>query len=138
MRHRVLPPAALAEHRALLASLLPALADLAAEECADREIVAAEKLVQRGENMLTHSKEIAARPKRTWFQSTEAKARAKAVRCRCPPDSSCGCCEATAVSSKAFSQWFTVAWCCCRPGLRQPRDSPNAMFCRTVRCGKSA
>ena len=47
------------------------------EEKSDRLLQQAEKEAKRAENLITHSKEIAARPKKVWFQSAKEKASSK-------------------------------------------------------------
>lgn len=47
--------------------------DVLSEEKAEKELLQAEMELKKGENMLRYKDEIAARPKRTWFQTEQEK-----------------------------------------------------------------
>ena len=82
LRSRAVPPGVLAEWRGAVGAAEADVAGLLALAAADRELSRAAEDAQRAENLLVHGADIAARPKREWFQSSkqklDAKARAKA------------------------------------------------------------
>lgn len=51
--------------------------EIMAEEKQEKEIAHVEMQVKKGENMIRHEEEIAARPKRTWFETEKDKREAK-------------------------------------------------------------
>lgn len=57
--------------------LKPEILEIMHEERTEKELRSTEMQVQKGQNMLDHRDEIFAKPKRTWFQSTQEKSRAK-------------------------------------------------------------
>ena len=70
---RKLPEAALGAARVRRAALSEALAEEVASTRVDAQLTAAEGEVTRAQNLLLHADEIAARPRRTWFQSEKDK-----------------------------------------------------------------
>jgi len=70
---RKLPEAALGAARGRRAALASALAEEVESTRADAQLDAAEGEVTRAQNLLLHADEIAARPRRTWFQSEKDK-----------------------------------------------------------------
>ncbi|EJD47739.1 DEAD-domain-containing protein [Auricularia subglabra TFB-10046 SS5] len=75
VRHRVVPPDALAKWTAALADLKDEIVRVLAEEKEEKAIRQAEMQIKKGENMIEHEKEIFSRPARTWFQSEKDKAK---------------------------------------------------------------
>lgn len=60
-----------------LAGLEDDVAAVLEEEKAERALGVAEREIRKGENLVVHAEEIAARPKRTWFESEKDKAEAR-------------------------------------------------------------
>jgi ATP-dependent RNA helicase DDX27 len=57
----------------LIESKTEVIEDILHEEKAEKEMLAAEMELKKGENMLKYKDEIASRPKRTWFESEQDK-----------------------------------------------------------------
>jgi ATP-dependent RNA helicase DDX27 len=52
---------------------------IAREEKEEKQLAAAEMQIRKGENMVVHEDEIKSRPKRTWFETQDAKRKARDV-----------------------------------------------------------
>eukprot|EP00013_Stygamoeba_regulata_P027324 CAMPEP_0177646114 /NCGR_PEP_ID=MMETSP0447-20121125/9601_1 /TAXON_ID=0 /ORGANISM="Stygamoeba regulata, Strain BSH-02190019" /LENGTH=955 /DNA_ID=CAMNT_0019148625 /DNA_START=156 /DNA_END=3019 /DNA_ORIENTATION=+ len=74
---REVPADSVAHWRARIEQMQPDLRAIAHEEHIERELRLAEQEAARAENLLHHEAEIFARPRRTWFQSSEEKEVAK-------------------------------------------------------------
>ena len=72
-KQRLIDPAVLEEFRDRLEAMSDDVEVLLEEEKADRALQKAEKEATRAENMIQHAKEIKARPKKEWFQSSKQK-----------------------------------------------------------------
>ncbi|KAF9785870.1 DEAD-domain-containing protein [Thelephora terrestris] len=79
VRHRVVPPDAVARYAEKLESLKDEIAEIMKEEKEEKLLRQAEMELKRGQNILEHGKEIYSRPARTWFQSEKEKQVAQAV-----------------------------------------------------------
>lgn len=76
-KQRLIDPAVIEEFHIRLNSMQNDVDDLLEEERAERAIQKAEKEAIRAENIITHAKEIKARPKKEWFQSSKQKVDSK-------------------------------------------------------------
>lgn len=76
-KQRLLDPAVLEEFQSRLEEMSDDIDALLEEEKAERIIQKAEKEATRAQNMITHAKEIAGRPKKEWFQSSQQKSDSK-------------------------------------------------------------
>ena len=74
---RVVPAAEADAWSSRLAGLEDDVAAVLAEEKEERALGVAERELRKGENLVVHADEIAARPKRTWFESEKEKAEAR-------------------------------------------------------------
>ncbi|KAJ2599012.1 nucleolar DEAD-box protein required for synthesis of 60S ribosomal subunit [Coemansia sp. RSA 1804] len=74
---RVVPAAALAKYRARVDALADQVRTIADQAREDRAIKDAEMQAAKAANLLRHGDEIASRPRRTWFQTSAARRRAK-------------------------------------------------------------
>lgn len=78
---RSIPSAVISHYVSLVAGMEQQIAELMEEERLNMRALAAERDVERAENMLLHEDEIKSRPARTWYQSEHAKQELKeAVR----------------------------------------------------------
>ena len=76
-KQRLIDPTVLEEFRSRLDAMEDDINILLEEEKAERAIQKAEKEATRCENMVKHAKEIKARPKKEWFQSSRQKTDSK-------------------------------------------------------------
>lgn len=58
-------------------ALDPTIEKILREEKEEKQLATAEMELRKSENMIVHADEIASRPKRTWFETSEQKAEAK-------------------------------------------------------------
>ncbi len=76
-KQRLIEAAVIEEFKNRMKEMQNDIEMLLEEERSDRLIHQAEKEAKRAENLITHSKEISARPKKVWFQSGKDKASSK-------------------------------------------------------------
>lgn len=76
-KQRLIDPGVLEEFRSRLEAMEGDVEALLEEEKAERILQKAEKEATRAENMVKHAKEIKARPKKEWFQSSKQKTDSK-------------------------------------------------------------
>ena len=76
-KQRLIDPAVLEEFRDRLETMSTDVELLLEDEKADRALQKAEKEATRAENLIQHAKEIKARPKKEWFQSSKQKGDSK-------------------------------------------------------------
>ena len=74
---RIIPVAEADAWANRLASLEDDVTAVLEEEKTERALGVAERELRKGENLVVHADEIAARPKRTWFESEKAKTEAR-------------------------------------------------------------
>ena len=89
------------------------------EEREERELRRAEMEATKAENMVEHGAEIAARPPKTWFQSTREKAAAA--------DRSAGLHEGGAAALRCMCLWDTSALENTRNSLKQAEGCAGHM-----------
>lgn len=74
---RVVDPAAADEWAAKVEKMGEEVEEILKEEKEEKQFAQADMEVTRGENLITHEKEIMSRPKRTWFETEKEKQEAK-------------------------------------------------------------
>ncbi|CCM01972.1 uncharacterized protein FIBRA_04045 [Fibroporia radiculosa] len=79
VRHRQIPPEAVAKWSAKLDDMKKEIAEVLQEEKEEKQLRQAEMEVKKGQNMIEHEAEIFSRPARTWFQTGKEKAKAEAL-----------------------------------------------------------
>ncbi|KIP11968.1 hypothetical protein PHLGIDRAFT_27593 [Phlebiopsis gigantea 11061_1 CR5-6] len=77
VRHRHVPPEAVAKWAQKLQHLKDDIAGVLQEEKEEKQLRTAEMEVRKGQNLIEHEEEIHSRPARTWFQSGKEKLQAK-------------------------------------------------------------
>ena len=77
VRHRHVPPEAVAKWSQKLNDLKDEIAGVLQEEKEEKQLRHAEMELKKGQNLLEHEEEIHSRPARTWFQSEKEKQKAK-------------------------------------------------------------
>jgi ATP-dependent RNA helicase DDX27 len=77
VKHRLIQPNVIDSHRVIIDEMQSALKKLLEEEREAKLLISTGKELRRAENLLEHGKEIATRPKKTWFQSVSQKQQAK-------------------------------------------------------------
>lgn len=76
-KQRLIEASVIEEFKDRLKAMQEDVGLLLEEEKTERMLAAAEKEAKRTENIIVHSKQIAARPKKTWFQSSKDKTASK-------------------------------------------------------------
>ncbi|KAK1230881.1 nucleolar DEAD-box protein required for synthesis of 60S ribosomal subunit [Marasmius sp. AFHP31] len=79
VRHRIVPPEAVAKWVEKLDELKEEIGEILKEEKEEKQMRQAEMEVKKGQNMIEHEAEIFSRPARTWFQSEKEKKAAEAI-----------------------------------------------------------
>ncbi|KAF7320322.1 DEAD-domain-containing protein [Mycena kentingensis (nom. inval.)] len=79
VRHRIVPPEALAKWSEALEGLKDEISAILQEEKEEKQLRQAEMELRKGQNIIEHAAEIYSRPARTWFQTGKEKAKAEAV-----------------------------------------------------------
>nr|GAT44205.1 DEAD-domain-containing protein [Mycena chlorophos] len=79
VRHRIVPPEAVAKWTERLEQLKDEISEILREEKEEKQLRQAEMELKKGQNMIEHEAEIHSRPARTWFQTGKEKAKAEAV-----------------------------------------------------------
>lgn len=73
VRHRVVPPEAVAKMAEDLANLKQEVQEVLREEKEEKALRTADMEIRKGENLIEHRDEIMSRPARTWFQTEKEK-----------------------------------------------------------------
>ncbi|KAJ7786333.1 DEAD-domain-containing protein [Mycena metata] len=79
VRHRIVPPEAVAKWVEKLDELKDEISEILKEEKEEKQFRQAEMELKKGQNMIEHEAEIYSRPARTWFQTGKEKLSAEAV-----------------------------------------------------------
>ncbi|KAJ7169880.1 DEAD-domain-containing protein [Mycena filopes] len=79
VRHRIVPPEAVAKWVEKLDELKDEISEILKEEKEEKQFRQAEMKLKKGQNMMEHEAEIYSRPARTWFQTGKEKLSAEAV-----------------------------------------------------------
>ncbi|KAJ7783807.1 DEAD-domain-containing protein [Mycena maculata] len=79
VRHRIVPPEAVAKWVEKLDDLKDEISEILKEEKEEKQFRQAEMELKKGQNMIEHEAEIYSRPARTWFQTGKEKLSAEAV-----------------------------------------------------------
>ncbi|KAJ6575136.1 P-loop containing nucleoside triphosphate hydrolase protein [Mycena capillaripes] len=79
IRHRIVPPEAVAKWVEKLDELKDEISEILKEEKEEKQFRQAEMELKKGQNMIEHEAEIFSRPARTWFQTSKEKQSAEAV-----------------------------------------------------------
>ncbi|KAJ7225495.1 DEAD-domain-containing protein [Mycena pura] len=79
VRHRIVPPEAVAKWVEKLEVLKDEISEILKEENEEKHLRQAEMELKKGQNMIEHEAEIFSRPARTWFQTGKEKVNAEAV-----------------------------------------------------------
>ncbi|KAI8867299.1 DEAD-domain-containing protein [Ramicandelaber brevisporus] len=77
VKQRVIPPETISKYKKKIEVLSEQVKEILQDEKTEKQLRQAEMEVKKAQNLLDHSKEIQARPKRTWFQSNEEKDESK-------------------------------------------------------------
>ncbi len=77
VKKREVPPAVITKYSAKVAKLQVDIEAVLKDEKEDKELRVAEMEANKAQNLISHSKEIMARPARTWFQTPKEKEKAK-------------------------------------------------------------
>ncbi|KAJ7181679.1 DEAD-domain-containing protein [Mycena crocata] len=79
VRHRIVPPEAVAKWVEKLEDLKEEISEILKEEKEEKQFRQAEMELKKGQNMMEHEAEIYSRPARTWFQTGKEKLSAEAL-----------------------------------------------------------
>ncbi|KAJ7900369.1 DEAD-domain-containing protein [Mycena olivaceomarginata] len=79
VRHRIVPPEAVAKWVEKLDELKGEISEILKEEKEEKQFRQAEMELKKGQNMIEHEAEIYSRPARTWFQTGKEKLNAEAI-----------------------------------------------------------
>ncbi|KAJ7254091.1 DEAD-domain-containing protein [Mycena haematopus] len=79
VRHRILPPEAIAKWAEKLEELKDEISEILREEKEEKQFRQAEMELKKGQNMIEHEAEIYSRPARTWFQTAKEKSSSEAI-----------------------------------------------------------
>ncbi|PBL01011.1 DEAD-domain-containing protein [Armillaria gallica] len=79
VRHRVVPPEAVAKWAEKLESIKAEVAEVMLEEKEEKQFRQAEMELKKGQNIIEHEAEIFSRPARTWFQTNKEKQHTGAI-----------------------------------------------------------
>jgi len=79
VRHRIVPPEAVAKWVEKLDDMKDEISEILKEEKEEKQFRQAEMELKKGQNMIEHEAEIYSRPARTWFQTGKEKLNAEAV-----------------------------------------------------------
>ncbi|KAJ7071010.1 DEAD-domain-containing protein [Mycena amicta] len=79
VRHRIVPPEAVAKWTERLEELKDEIFEILGEEKEEKHLRQAEMELRKGQNIIEHEAEIYSRPARTWFQTGKEKAKAEAA-----------------------------------------------------------
>ncbi|KAF8216222.1 DEAD-domain-containing protein [Mycena galopus ATCC 62051] len=79
VRHRIVPPEAVAKWVEKLEELKDEISEILKEEKEEKQFRQAEMELKKGQNMIEHEAEIYSRPARTWFQTGKEKLSAEAI-----------------------------------------------------------
>ncbi|KAJ6519840.1 DEAD-domain-containing protein [Mycena sanguinolenta] len=79
VRHRIVPPEAVAKWVEKLEELKDEISEIIKEEKEEKQFRQAEMELKKGQNMIEHETEIFSRPARTWFQTSKEKSNAEAI-----------------------------------------------------------